>query len=523
MFKNIQKNLLLKYPLIWNAKFVPFFTITLIINIIFLLCGYIYGRIDFTSIQKDNFRSVMGVVAFLSLVIGILTLVLWLIFYFRNNAFKSFYPKGKNSLFGEWILIFILCLLNCSYAFNFEYAYNLRARHYFTKEEALNRMDVICKSSIFIEGSYRSIDAYETDKTLIETDNYNDEYSVKIAPIANDTIEKDSVCYYGNLYHHLSLINKNTNKFSLLEYKRDSLNEFTIKKWMYDQKKDSIRKVMDDFFVLAKEHNVKANITSEEWIDLVYHPKNYTKYFEIGRDSLNPIGDSNYDYELIDTINNNFKIIRGEWVAFPKYHVPFTQMDTAYSRISEGWNKPYDPELITFIFYFAIGFSLLIFSFRVTSGKSWLISAVVLGIAGLIIFIFTIIARFIFSNGLREEVLFISIWIGIILLLGIWFIRIYKKKQSKKLSYILINLLLWLLPTLLPMLWMKIFSYVSDGNLYSYEYYNYEGLTYNSYYPIYIWMSNNFLFMFVANLIATVIYMIFFTRIIRKWKGIAEA
>lgn len=522
MFKNIQKHLLLRHPLLWNTKFIPLLAITIFINIIFFLYGYIYGRIDFTSIPEDNFRHVFSVVTFFSVVIGILTLVLWLVFYFRNNAFKSFYPKGKNSLFREWVLIFILCILNCSYAFNFKYAYNLRARHYFTKEEALKRMDIIGRASIFIEGSYRSVDAYETDKTLFETD-YNDEYTTEVTPTANDSIQKDSVCYYGNLYHHLSLINKNTNKFSLQEYKRDSINEFTVKRWMYDRQKDSIKKVMDDFFALAKEHKLKGNISSVKWMNIVYHPKGYLTHIEVGRDSLNPIGDGNYYGGTSDSVNNIIKLVKHDYVAFPKYHVPLTQLETAYSRISQGWNSPYDLEIVTFIFYFALGLSLLIFSFRVTSGKSWLISAVALGITSLISFIFTIVVRFIFSHGLSEEVLFISIWIGIIVLLGIWFIGIYTKKQSKKLSYILVNLLLWLLPALLPMLWMEVYSYVSDGNLYNYEYYEYEDLTHNSYYPIYVWMSNNFLLMFIANLFTTMIYMAFFTRVIRKWKGIAEA
>ena len=49
MFKKIQNHLLLKYPLLWNTKFVPMLVIGSVLNIIYFGIGYTNGIIDFSG------------------------------------------------------------------------------------------------------------------------------------------------------------------------------------------------------------------------------------------------------------------------------------------------------------------------------------------------------------------------------------------------------------------------------------------------------------------------------------------
>ena len=53
MFKDIQKKLLLKYPLLWNTKFVPMLIIGVIYHILYFILGYTEGSIDFTGKTHD--------------------------------------------------------------------------------------------------------------------------------------------------------------------------------------------------------------------------------------------------------------------------------------------------------------------------------------------------------------------------------------------------------------------------------------------------------------------------------------
>ena len=65
MFKDIQKQLLLKYPLLWNTKFVPMLGIGLLLHLIFFGLGYLDGTIDFSNKTKFD-------ISVFSVLIGIL-------------------------------------------------------------------------------------------------------------------------------------------------------------------------------------------------------------------------------------------------------------------------------------------------------------------------------------------------------------------------------------------------------------------------------------------------------------------
>lgn len=107
MLDKIQTKLLLKYPLLWNTRLIPMLIFGIGINAIYFLIGYLTGTVDFTEIY--HYSDDVTFFTF-SIIISILALILWLVFYFRHNGFKAFYPKGNNSLFYEWTHIFIIVL-----------------------------------------------------------------------------------------------------------------------------------------------------------------------------------------------------------------------------------------------------------------------------------------------------------------------------------------------------------------------------------------------------------------------------
>ena len=113
MFKNIQKYLLINHPLLWNLKIVPVSAFLILFNIIFILLGYLNGAIDFTETDNDYSRNDNDdIIIFFSMMISILTAIVWLVYYLKNNALKSYYPKNNFSLFKEWLLILVVCFLN---------------------------------------------------------------------------------------------------------------------------------------------------------------------------------------------------------------------------------------------------------------------------------------------------------------------------------------------------------------------------------------------------------------------------
>mgnify|MGYP006150109831 CR=1 FL=1 len=106
MFKEIQKKLLLKYPLLWNTKFVPLLTIGLLLHFIFFGLGYMDGTIDFSNRKNINIvaqgkyfptlRELTSILLTFSL-----TVLTWIFFRAENitHAFTYISDIFKQSLF----------------------------------------------------------------------------------------------------------------------------------------------------------------------------------------------------------------------------------------------------------------------------------------------------------------------------------------------------------------------------------------------------------------------------------------
>jgi hypothetical protein len=201
----------------------------------------------------------------------------------------------------------------------------------------------------------------------------------------------------------------------------------------------------------------------------------------------------------------------------PRYYVPFDRLDDSYGKISDAWDNPsMQSEGWLFVLYAGLALSLAIFSFRVTSGREWLIALVGGGVVAIVT---GIITAFTISFGriVAGEILYFTIWLAILLILLGYFISIYTKRTAKGFSGIALNVLLWLLPAVLPVVY-AIILYIIDINI---EYdKNHVRL-----YPetaLEFWMENNIELSTFINVLIAVIYMYFFTAAIKKWKGIAE-
>jgi len=501
MFKQLQNSLLLNHPLLWNIKIVPMLAITIGLNLLFFIIGFLMGSIDFTG--NENWSSDTNVmVNFFAVTAAVLITIMWLVYYFRNNAFKSYYTKGRQSLFTEWLLILAICLLNCLYTASYSFAKDLRARSYFSEQEFSHRADIIGMASIFVQGGYND-DGQYTDTTA------------ETAVVQH----RDYMEYKGKRYPLNSLFNKALSGFSYNKSEKDSLNELRVKSWLLSNRKDSVLWLMKEFDKIAKSHNLHGNITPQQWFNLVYDYPDFTSSTIVGRNKEIERWDNNqYErYDAVttveplydsahDTISNIIKVIDGATRVYPKYYVPFEIIKESYSTISSAWVAPdIDGEALTVYFYFAIMLSLLIFAFRVTSGRSWLIAAISLGILSMLSGVFSLITS---SGGA-----YLFFWLIVtILLMAIYFgYALYNKEKEH--SAVVLNTILWLMPWVLPMIYMSILS------LYDHERYGINHVRT----PFERWLDENASGMMYFNIALILVYMYFVTLSIKKWKGLAEA
>lgn len=518
MFKKFQSDLLIKNPLIWNTRIIPFTILLLVFNLIFFMVGYNHGMIDFQNQQDYHYNFSEPIVVIFSILTSLLVFISWAIFYFKNNAFKSFYPKSGLSIFKEWLLILVICSLNLAYIPTYFYAKDFRARNYFEKSELEGRCDIISKASIFLDGSF--LEGYH-----IDVQDEKGEWK---------QIYRDSFDYNNRKYSLKSLINKGYTSFSLNDHKKDSLNINQVKKWMVNNQQDSIKKLMSDYFKIINEHELKSNINTEQWFKFVYDYPEFTNYITVGKRQvvedyyLNDYYDDevvetakyidssvvyNSHENIYDTISFDHKFKNGIKYLYYKHYINSKSLENSYDKISRSWIDPsVDYQFIIVYLYISLGISLLFFTFKFTSGRSWLISVITTITLGIILGV-------LFSFRISTTTRF-GIVIAIIIALLAYFTFILKKNETKKTSAIVLNLLVWYSPILLVMIYFLMIEILKiNEGYYDVEY---EKRTYENF-PLIENLESFAMSFHSLNLIITIIYMFFISKFVRKWKGIPES
>lgn len=534
MFKKIQNHLLLHQPLLWNLKIVPVFAAAVIIHIILFIMGYCSGTIDFSNTGNDYLPDgKFALIVFFCVVTALFTIIIWLVFYLRNNSFKSLYPKSHGSLFKEWLLILFICLINGSYPLTYFYASNLRATSYFESEEFNRRIDIMSMASIFAGDNFNMMDNAEYDT------------------IKGDLVNTNKCRYFGRLYYRHSLLNKAMHDFPNNDFKKDSVLEYRAKRWLHDGRKDSLLWLMQQTDKIVKYHDLKATITPQQWLDKIYNAPEFIKYADIHTKeyyivNLNPdrYDELNYDYEtgeyaaakmLPDTVitktvgdslvisnkhdtislnilENDIKMIKGIRYVYPKNVIPLDKLEDAYGEISRAYSdRDTGLGVALCLLYFCFTLSALILSFRVTSGRNWLIALVSFGISAIITGIVFVFIDETIGYPLRRFTGqgYLLLWIGVEITLLLIFFFVKKKKG---ITAILLNVAAWLLPWLLPAIAGVIVSIYED-------YYN---LYYHERPLIYQTLRTYTFALAIMFIIIHFIAMYFFTKRIKQWKGIPE-
>jgi hypothetical protein len=504
MFKKLNQYLLINQPLIWNLKAVPLAGFLLVCHLIFFILGYINGAIDFEKAEMYGSDYIDGFIIFFSILICILTLVVWLVYYFKNNGFKSYYPKSKFALFKEWILLLLLSFLLSSFSISYFAAKDLRVRSYFTEQEAELRCEVLALASIFTDGSFEH-PGYKT----VDSAGYQ------------ITVMINSFDYRGRSYPLTSLVNKNTQGFQFFDRYEDSLMRKRVRDWLHTGEKDSVYNLLKKFEKIADEHHLKGNISAKQWLDIVYKPPVFDNDTIVADSKGDDLYDEQYSpdvyYErgpqVLDSTNQYVEFRNGKQYTYNRYYVPENELHHSYGRVAESWTSPMvDMDFVTGILCCAFALALLIFAFRITSGRAWLIAVLGLGVISIIFGIISAI--------LSSEYIFLTMLILLFIVLVIYFFVVLTRNKGKGWSDITLNAMLWMLPGFIPALYTCAIEVVKRNT----GYYD-RGIDYirelNTS-PQVTLLEDNVELMIILNLVFVFLAMILLTVKIQQWKGVAE-
>lgn len=126
----------------WNTRLVWMGVTAIVIHILYLLWGYSHFS-DITLLHQEIYGdyAIMfdGVQFVVSLMISVVLLVVWMMYLFKNNALKSFYPQnGRNifAAFAQYVIILFLCIsFPVSYVAGYKIFLNTRFDKTVVKEE----------------------------------------------------------------------------------------------------------------------------------------------------------------------------------------------------------------------------------------------------------------------------------------------------------------------------------------------------------------------------------------------------
>lgn len=507
MINKIQKYLLLNHPMLWNIRLVPMALILLGAHIIFFSIGYFSADTAFDryAYYYSAFDQ-LGLLYFVSMLIGVLILIGWLVFYNRNNSFKNFYPRKTTSIFLEWVLIFSITAGIAFLPASLTYGNYTNWRSVSSLKEARAALDLLNKVKVLIptdNSSYsydsdyfKPIDIPKNNAPRIDTldlDLYSLDYNEDGGILLRGYVGPSLLFYSSYEYSYVQDDGYSSYEDSTTidEYKNKVQQIEIVKQWLAEGKKDSITMIMTQFFELQAKHNLSANLTPNEWFKRIYNPP----YFPV--DQNNTIGSSSDDDYYYDDY--------GDYQKMP--HLSYEELSNGYEQIIKTYDNNDESRMVTLVcFCLACIVSIFIFSFRVTTGRSWIIAFVACGV---MIFVSSLISVGLASAAYYEGAVFGTMmclfWITIFMILMINLILKTANSGNKGRSNILINVFLWLLPFVIPFMF---FGYNSFLDLLDHEYMSVE--------------SESIELMFWLNIVFTVIIVMPVSIFIRRWKSLPE-
>ncbi len=502
MLKSLNQYLLVNYPLLWNTRFFNVLLFAIIGHIIFFIIGQIsvhsirdfYDSDDYTELFES------AVVGLYSTLVIVLFFIIWLIYYLRNNPFKSFYPVTKTYLVKEFFTVLFISLITITLFNSYEYGRHLKKLKISANFDPIKESHIINQAHCFLpidkfnfesashcdsiyrdievpeyipndscfEGLYSSRLEYETtEATPVE------EYP-GIAP----SIERPqfySYLNYCSISHSIDL-DSNINS---------AIYTNNAHRWLKNRRKDSIEMALVAYQKLLNQYQIRNQ----------FEPKTLTNWcFETpDHKVLNDMISLSYYDELFPTYQ-----IYGE------FSYVNTIVNEIYDNRKESFLSIFNWELY---FYFSLSITIILIMFRITRLKPWLIASIGIGVWSIL---FAIIANFIKDDSIQY--VYIVVWI-ILFSMSVYMI---KNKSKKILSA---TFLIWSIYGFFALV-LIIFKIIEDNTKEVKMCVNRLWKIITPEHPIHSWIINNKDTINLINITSCIIFIVFvIIPLAYKWQS----
>ncbi len=516
MFKNLNKYLLINFPLAWNMRFPIFLVVSLILNILYFTIGYAHKIELYDFYDRNAYEEVF--VYFFNVILIILIIIIWLVYYFRNNAFKSFYNIDKWHLTKEFLMVFTISSLLAITTYSFKVGENLKFKHLSKNIDYEKGKKIINQAQCFFVFNQEQFELYNCLDSLKYRDslyqirslipdscdmylnqNNNSKYR-EITSAADEAISQtsDYLESSNSYYEH----KEREKEYSFLYYcggSIESYNENLIyfenaKKWIIQNKKDSIKNSITVYLKLLESVGGKYSFNLKNLMSTI-HAGKHKGMFNINSSMYN------YNENLRPNITNSIET--------DENLIEHNFLENTLEKFQYfNKNSIFLNNYFMIYLYFSFCFTMMVCLFRFSRLKPFLISIFAAGLISLFVSFIIALTNIEFIGYL--------ILILIVLISIIFSILSIYKNNSKSLSIISLHFFCFGYMFFIPIC-------VAIFNRFTYEIkkcINHVNVIVRPEHPLRIWFQMNFEIVLIINLfLCFLVFVFIILPLLKKWQA----
>ncbi len=506
MFKKLNQYLLTKYPSLWNTRVLQVLAANAIIHILFFLGGYASLTAG-SSMHSYSYQFYSPGLVFFSVLCSFVVLVLWLVFYLRNNAFKSFYTIGKWHLIKEMLIVMVIVFTSIIFFESYNAGIRAKGRSITSSSQLLKEANAInlamafipiSKSDYFIlrtcdkenngiTSSYYDYENLDTINTMIAVrDTASDEFNANDNRLDSMGIVKRNALRKPGAISYLHYCKTFVTLDDAPGFADNPQLKATVNRWVKNHNNDSIKYILDECLKVCKKYDVDLSLNAAQLASL-------------------PFGDS------VHTVNKFVKTSKydGENFEGNTYiSIYELQQSMAFAESCHVGKGKYLNEHLLPSLYVMLFIGIVIICYRRFSKKSFFISLV----GAVVWFIFFGLLGAATASADVVGVLFLFLFV---LFSIVGFLQLINKSQ-KTLTGVFLNWHIYTLPVVLPAIAAIIT--VNYEHLSNYRYLADSMIDYCKIYPFSCWVSKHFEEIAWGNFAISLLYCVFvFNRVTKKW------
>lgn len=523
MFKKINDKLISQYPLLWNTKVVFILPLCLIIHLLFYVSGRLYPVYLDSLWDLYDFNG--GSEITFSILISAIIVILWLVHYLRNNPFKSFYTLSKGYMFKEFMLMVVIFFSSSTFFLSFKQGLYDNIDSLSSEvniEDDANQINLAAHFIAFDYGDFSVYGCCDSIEARRVRDSIENEYKKTLNPreledynrkqleIRNatesytDTIN-NSYLFYCKLkveaYNYYPQIDITDNGF----LNTTELNNIALR-WLQNHKKDSVLRQLNILTNLCDKYGVRYNFNPNIQLAECFNDNHFTVRKTVSDYYIDSVAFLNGEYE--DDYNEYVR----EYLK-TQYYIETYNLQTSLQRIATVRDGFWKPDVFIIWLYFAIGASIILFSFRATRLKHWFVGIIGIGLWAILLTLVEVTAHV----GKGFPTLLILIWIGLLIFMyaGI------NNKGNKLITGFVYNWVLWFAPLVIPLIFVAI-EIATDNDCYFYNEMG-EKMIQKPGCEIHHWINEHWYHIGFSNMAATLalIWLVFIPQA-RKWQSNPE-